>query len=597
MTMTELIEMYREVWVEDTEFGAAPGEPPEPRCLVATELKSGRVVELWLDGRDRPPRLPYAINDRTLVVVFVAQAEWGVHLKLGWGLPRRVIDLHAEFRCLTNGVQLPTKSLIGALQFFGLPAMESTAKEGMRGLALRGGPYTPDERRELVRYCRADVEATANLLRCMLPRINLTAALVRGRYGHAVAKMAAEGVPIDVRTWRRLGANWDAIKSLLVRRVNPRYGIYVPVSPSHPEGPFRFDQARFEAWVASRRLPWPKTPTGQLSVADKVFKAMAEIWGGEVNELRELRNSLGDFKLVSLAVGADGRNRVMLWPFSTKTCRNAPSNAEYVFGATKWVRSLIKPPKGHAIAYIDWAKQEPGIASVLSGDEALRQAYKGEDLYLATAKACGMAPKHATKESHKSVRNAFKTVVLATMYGMTSRGLATKLGIAPVYADTFLESHRLAFPRFWEWADQSVANALAGRFMRTAFGWDRHLGVGVNSRSVRNWPIQSTGSHLMQYAAMYATEAGLGVGGPIHDAFLLVAPMDRIDADVALMRRCMDRASRLVLDGFTLKTDVQVVRWPHRYVDEDGAETWRIVRELLAEVTTARRRDRVAVSP
>src|ERR1035437_4713312 len=33
---------FREIWVVDFEFGSKPGENPEPVCLVAWELKSGR---------------------------------------------------------------------------------------------------------------------------------------------------------------------------------------------------------------------------------------------------------------------------------------------------------------------------------------------------------------------------------------------------------------------------------------------------------------------------------------------------------------------------------------------------------------------------
>ena len=35
-------EAFREVWVLDFEFHAPPGEPPEPLCLVAREVRTGR---------------------------------------------------------------------------------------------------------------------------------------------------------------------------------------------------------------------------------------------------------------------------------------------------------------------------------------------------------------------------------------------------------------------------------------------------------------------------------------------------------------------------------------------------------------------------
>ena len=46
---------FREVWAVDFEFTAPPGERPKPLCVVARELRSGRVVRQWLDGVPGPP--------------------------------------------------------------------------------------------------------------------------------------------------------------------------------------------------------------------------------------------------------------------------------------------------------------------------------------------------------------------------------------------------------------------------------------------------------------------------------------------------------------------------------------------------------------
>ena len=43
---------------------------------------------------------------------------------------------------------------------------------------------------------------------------------------------------------------------------------------------------------------------------------------------------------------------------------------------------------------------------------------------------------------------------------------------------------------------------------------------------------------------------------------------------MARMQDAMREASRIVLDGFELGTDVQVVRYPDRYTDERGTVMW-----------------------
>jgi DNA polymerase I len=81
---------------------------------------------------------------------------------------------------------------------------------------------------------------------------------------------------------------------------------------------------------------------------------------------------LSGLRLNDLTVGQDGRNRCMLSAFKSKTGRNQPSNAQYIFGHSVWLRGLIRPEPGYALCYIDWEQQEFGIAAALSGDE--RQA-------------------------------------------------------------------------------------------------------------------------------------------------------------------------------------------------------------------------------
>ena len=48
------------------------------------------------------------------------------------------------------------------------------------------------------------------------------------------------------------------------------------------------------------------------------------------------------------------------------------------------------------------------------------------------------------------------------------------------------------------------------------------------------------------------------------------------------MRRAMAEASRIVLSGFELRSDVRAVRWPDRYMDEKrGRRMWDTVMQLL----------------
>jgi hypothetical protein len=76
---------------------------------------------------------------------------------------------------------------------------------------------------------------------------------------------------------------------------------------------------------------------------------------------------------------------------------------------------------------------------------------------------------------------------------------------------------------------------------------------------------------MLRFAASFICETGLQLDASIHDAVLIEAHADEIETAVDQARRAMDQASELVLYGFRLRTDVDLIRWPDRYRDARGA--------------------------
>jgi DNA polymerase I len=566
-----LLNPFREIWLVDFEFTAPDGCNPRPLCLVAREVGSGRLIRSWLDG-EASLIPPYPTGPDVLFVAYYASAEVGCHLALGWPVPQRILDLCAEFRCLTSDlVVLYGKGLLGALSFFGLDGIAAAEKEGMRQLAMRGGPYSAEERLALLEYCESDVDALARLLPAMLPHLDLPRSLLRGRYMAAAARIERAGVPIDTDTLARLRADWDGMKSALIERVDVSYGVY-------EDGSFR--EARFEAYLARTGIPWPRLSSGRLDLGDGTFRQIARAHSA-VAPLRELRHSLGQLRLNDLVVGPDGRNRAMLSAFASKTGRNQPSNSRFIFGPARWLRGLILPAPGMAVAYVDYEQQEFGIAAALSRDPAMMAAYRSGDPYLAIAKQAGAVPPDATKKTHSHVRNQFKQCVLAVQYGQGPEGLAQRLGVPVARARELLEMHRRAYPLYWAWSDAVEMHAMLYGSLHTTFGWLIHVGPNANPRSLRNFPMQANGAEMLRLACCLATERGIVVCAPIHDALLVEAPIDQIEEVVARTQQAMEDASELVLDGFRLRSAATIVRYPDRYMDEAGKAMWDMVMSLL----------------
>jgi hypothetical protein len=391
----------------------------------------------------------------------------------------------------------------------------------------------------------------------------------------AAAAMEHAGVPIDASTLNILRECWTDIQDELITKIDANYGVF--------EGR-TFRSERWAAWLATNNIPWPRLESGQLDLEDKTFREMAKAHPA-VSPIHELRHTLSKLRLNDLAVGSDARNRVMLSAFRSGTGRNQPSNAKFIFGPSVWLRGLIKPPPGFGVAYIDWSQQEFGIAAVLSGDTNMQTAYRSGDPYLAFAKQAGAVPPDATKKTHSATRELFKQCVLAVQYGMGPESLALRIGQPPVVARDLLRMHRETYRKFWRWSDAVVDYTMLKGSLHTVFGWHGHVGDDTNPRSLRNFPMQGNGAEMLRLACCLATERGIEVCAPVHDAVLICARLDRLDDDVAAMRAAMAEASRIVLAGFELSSDAHVTRYPDRYRDSGGRgdEMWKQVMALIGK--------------
>jgi DNA polymerase I-like protein with 3'-5' exonuclease and polymerase domains len=222
-----------------------------------------------------------------------------------------------------------------------------------------------------------------------------------------------------------------------------------------------------------------------------------------------------------------------------------------------------------------------GIAAALSGDAALLEAYRTGDIYLAFAKQAGLAPPDASKASHKAIRDRCKAIALGILYGKGEKALAVDIGRPPCEARELLRLHRQTYPTFWRWNQGRVDNAILTGRIETVFGWPLHVGAEFNPRSLANYSMQANGAEMLRLACCSATERGIRVCAPVHDALLIEAPLHEIDERVEELQACMREASRIVLGGvLELGSDAKVVRWPERYTDERGG-MWETAVRLL----------------
>ena len=567
-----MIQGYKEIWVVDFEYHAPAGETPSPICMVALEVLNQRVIRLGPEELTSK-EAPFETGPDRLLVAYYAPAEMGCFLSLGWSRPYNILDLCTEFRWYTSGNRFVVrKGLVDALRFFKLDEAVPAEKDQWRQLAMRGGPFSPEEVSGLLDYCQEDVVATAKLLQRMGSLVDLDRALRRGQYCYATALMEHSGVPVDLDTLTLLQGNWEALRAKLVTALDAN-GLFEGTT---------FKMARFEQFLRANRIPWPRLESGALCTKEDTFRQKAKAYPDTISPIHELRTTLNKLKLNKLAVGSDGRNRTMLSPFVSKTGRNQPSTTAYIFGPATWIRGLIKPSEGCFIAYVDWSQQELGIAACLSGDMAMCDAYRSGDPYLSFAKMAGAVPEIATKQSHPKERAMYKQCMLAVNYGMGAKSLANTAGLSDFEARHLLQKHKDTFPAYWGWSDRIASQGFFEGVLRSAFGWQCQVDTDSRPSSVRNFPLQANGAEMLRLAILRIQDVGVKVIAPVHDAVMVEGEIRVREEVIQKTQDAMRWASEQVLPGFPLDSDVKVVEHPNRYMDEErGADMWNKVMGIV----------------
>ena len=134
----------------------------------------------------------------------------------------------------------------------------------MQNLAIRGGPFTQQEKLDLLNYCESDVLALPSLMERLLIRIprqaegtvgtapRVRASVVPRPVLESVARMEHVGVPIDVPTFQQVKARRMEVMEYLIEQGDREYGVF--------DGT-KFQEGSFRRYLAGQGLldTWPHT--------------------------------------------------------------------------------------------------------------------------------------------------------------------------------------------------------------------------------------------------------------------------------------------------------------------------------------------------
>jgi DNA polymerase-1 len=222
-------------------------------------------------------------------------------------------------------------------------------------------------------------------------------------------------------------------------------------------------------------------------------------------------------------------------------------------------RAFIADNRDHLLVKADYSQIELRILAHISGDPALRSAYReGRDIHRQTASLVfGVDPQDVTRE----MRSQAKTINFGIVYGISAHGLAQQLGVGRAESGQFIQRYFETYSGVRRWIDELLEEARRTGMVRTLLG-RRRLVPGVNERNAMirsnaervavNSPIQGTSADMIK-RAMIRIGAGLAQAAPgarmicqVHDELVFSVPRERIEPAEAFIREAM--ATALPLD-------------------------------------------------
>lgn len=476
----------------------------------------------------------------------------------------------------------PTHSLAEATYKLTGRIRDTAHKNKIRDLIISSPKdFSPDERKWILDYNEDDVVDLPDIQKALekevfslLPDITredyIKEAKLRGRYAAHTAWMENIGYPINVQATKNFSKQVDNILYDLQREINHLFPDIKPFKWQRAKNKFSWNQKITKEWIEENHDidRWKRTKGGGLSLALEAWERFYDYkhdypedkFGAQMVRFLKLKQSLygfaestgvkkaSDRKSFWDYVGSDGRVRPYLNIYQAQSSRSQPAAKGFMFLKPAWMRALVQPIKGRFVAGIDYGAQEFFAAAIMASDTNMMEAYLSGDPYLALAKLVGAVPPEATKDSHKSVRNQFKTIVLGISYLMSKYGLAIKLTAdtgrvwdedeAQEQIDLFYSDD--AFWKLKDFQEEILLNYADKGHVRLPCGWYM-FGDNENHRSVTNVPIQGLGASVMRKAVDLARARGVTVIFTLHDALYIEDEIGK-EWKIAVLRDCMREA-------------------------------------------------------
>lgn len=487
----------------------------------------------------------------------------------------------------------PEKSLVAcAYKLLGLE-LDLPHKNEMRDLIIScPKDWREEDKQAVLKYCESDAEVLPKLYKRYVEITQACPARHAGAYsvsnvlwrGESVARAALiekTGYPVNQTKVTNFSKSVPAIIAGIAKDINEQFPSDEFFVFDKKTGNYSMKQAPLRRHIETlpQKERWQKTDTGQLSLAlgawTRHFNFNHNYPRGNVEAqiirflktkqnlngfMPKPKNATRERRTFFDYYGSDERARCYLNPYGSQSSRFQPQATGFIPLKSAWMRSLIEPKDGFAIASIDYASEEFLIAALLSRDKKMYESYASGDPYLHFAKLAGAVPPEGTKETHALERLRFKSTVLGIGYLMGPVSLADKLTLDTGVAHTEEDAEKLirlyfdVYGYYDAWIQRTLTEYRARSYLMLTDGWVMH-GDNPNHRSIANCPVQGTGAAILRRLVQIAQDRGLKVIIPLHDAAYIEYPVDQPEK-IDLLAHSMMEAF-----GYYFQTDPLIHTW------------------------------------
>ncbi|AFX99710.1 DNA polymerase I family protein [Candidatus Endolissoclinum faulkneri L2] len=315
------------------------------------------------------------------------------------------------------------------------------------------------------------------------------------------------------------------------------------------------------------RLPWgKKSKTGSYSTGAKVLEIMADRGvelAAKILEYRRLVKLKSTYVDVLLAKINPETKRIhtsysMTGVATGRLSSNHPNlqNVPIRTDDGRKIRTAFVAKPGNVLLSVDYSQIELRLLADIAGLEGMRMAFnRGIDIHEQTAsEVFGISLDKMTSD----VRRKAKAINFGIIYGISSFGLASQLGISRIEAQRYINDYFKRFSGIIDYMLEMKRLAHEYGYVQTLFGRKIYIDAiheknlvkrNFGERAAINAPIQGTAADIIKRAmvrlsiALHKANFKAKMLLQVHDELLFEVPESDIEATADLIKEVMEGAA------------------------------------------------------